>query len=165
MLLWISCNYSNNSVLEWAGSCKPMTCGLYQSSCLRGKSELSIPWSSSVSLGCLQVEQNADFRTSVAGCGAAPPPAVQRRGGGDCGPSLVHPGWLRDGVRLHDLVFSTVRRICGELRHASALQKLLVLAHQRRGFQLLSHSGTSVAPAHHADRSGRIQNKKVFRSV
>lgn len=109
-------------------------------------------------LWLLQVEQNADFRAPVAGCGAAPSFAVQWGGGGDRGPGLVHPGRLWHGMRLHDLVSGDVCRIRGELRHASALQKLLVLPHQRRAVQLLGHAGTRVAPAHHADRSGKIHN-------
>lgn len=78
--------------------------------------------------------ENAVFRTPVEGCGAAPGPA-QRRGGGSGGgrPRLVHPGQLRDGVRLHDLVSGYVCPICGELCHVAPLHKLLVLSHQRRG--------------------------------
>ncbi|KAI3371350.1 hypothetical protein L3Q82_023563, partial [Scortum barcoo] len=68
--------------------------------------------------------------------------------------SLVHPGLLRHGVRLHHLVPRLLRRLRGHLRHAAAVQELLVRRGQRGALQQPGRAGAVLPPPHHADRPG-----------
>lgn len=114
--------------------------------------------------------QDAVFKPPATRYGAAPRTAVGRcrRGDGEPGSwsdgwgtplgphswkpyTVVHSGQLRDGVCDHDLVPGSVRRVCSELRHASARQELLVLTAERGHLQLPGCACTGLAHAHHAD--------------
>lgn len=114
--------------------------------------------------------QDAVFKPPATRHGAASPAALGRWRRGDGGPgsrsdgwrsplgphgrkphTVVHSGQLWDGVRDHDLVPGSVRRVCRELCHAPARQELLVLAAERGHLQLPGCARTGLAHAHHVD--------------